>query len=225
MVETILDATARVLIEQGFSGTTTNRVAERAGISVGSLYQYFPSREALVAAVAQRYSETMKASLEALLVQTQAEDLETALRRLLHGITDVHAVNPELSRILATELPRLGDMAWRKDIASRGIAIAEALLTAHRHELRDGLDLESAAFVVAKASEAVMVSIAQGTDEHDAPVIEEALLNMLVLFLSATKSQKTLDRSEKIPLSAPLKVRAPKPDKTSLLNIEARQRR
>jgi AcrR family transcriptional regulator len=187
MVKTILDATARVLIEQGFSGTTTNRVAERAGISVGSLYQYFPSREALVAAVAQRYSETMKASLEALLIQTQAENLKTALRCLLRGITDVHAVDPELSRILATELPRLGDMEWRKDIASRAIAIAEALLTSHRHELRDGVDLGSAAFVVAKASEAVMVSIAQGTDEHDAPVIEEALLNMLVLFLSATE--------------------------------------
>lgn len=196
MVETILDATARVLIEQGFSGTTTNRVAERAGISVGSLYQYFPSREALVAAVARRYSETMKASLEALLVQTQAENLTTALRCLLRGITDVHAVDPELSRILATELPRLGGMEWRKDIASRGLAIAEALLTAHQHELRGGLDLRSAAFVVAKASEAVMVSIAQDTDEHEAPVIEDALINMLVLFLSATEPPLTMGQSE-----------------------------
>lgn len=190
MVETILDATARVLIEQGFSGTTTNRVAERAGISVGSLYQYFPSREALVAAVAQRYSETMKASLEALLVQTQAENLETALRRLLLGITDVHAVDPELSRILATELPRLGDMEWRKDIASRAIAIAEALLTSHRHELRDGLDLESAAFVVAKGSEAVMVSISQGTGATNAAAIEEALLDMLFSFLAAQRDRQ-----------------------------------
>ncbi len=185
MVATILDATARVLVEQGFSETTTNRVAERAGISVGSLYQYFPSREALVAAVAQRYSETMKASLEALLVQTQAENLETALRRLLQGITDVHAVDLELSRILATELPRLGDMEWRKDIAERALAIAEALLTSHRHELRDGLDLECAAYVVAKASEAVMVSIAQGTSATNAATIEAALLDMLLSFLSA----------------------------------------
>lgn len=185
MVANILDATARVLVERGFSETTTNRVAESAGISVGSLYQYFPSREALVAAVAQRYSETMKAALEALLVQTQADDLETALRRLLLGITEVHAVDPELSRILATELPRLGDMEWRKDIAARAIAIAEALLTAHRHELRVGLDRESAAFVVAKASEAVMVSIAQSSEERDPTAIEQALLDMLLSFLSA----------------------------------------
>ena len=185
MVETILDATARVLVEQGFSATTTNRVAERAGISVGSLYQYFPGREALVAAVARRYSQAMKASLESLLVQTQTEDLETALRRLLQGITEVHAIDPELSRILATELPRLGDMEWRKDIASRAIAIAEALLTSHQHELRDGLDLESAAFVVAKASEAVMVSVAQNTDNRDSAAIETALLEMLLSYLTA----------------------------------------
>ena len=184
MVETILDATARILVEQGFSGTTTNRVAERAGISVGSLYQYFPSREALVAAVAQRYSETMKASLEALLVQTQADDLKTALNRLLRCITDVHAVDPDLSRILATELPRLGNMEWRKEISLRAIAIAEALLISHQKELRDGLDLESAAFVVAKASEAVMVSIAQSTGAKNAAEIEEALLDMLFSFVS-----------------------------------------
>lgn len=187
MVETILDATARVLVEQGFSGTTTNRIADRAGISVGSLYQYFPSREALVAAVAQRYSETMKASLELLLVQTQAENLKTALRLLLSGITNVHAADPELSRILATELPRLGDMEWRKDIALRAIAIAESLLASHPNELRDGLELKSAAFVVAKASEAVMVSIAQNNDGQDTETIEEALLDMLLLFLVAQK--------------------------------------
>lgn len=187
MVATILDATARILVEQGFSGTTTNRIAERAGISVGSLYQYFPSREALVAAVARRYSETMKTSLESLLVQTETEDLKAALRRLLRGITDVHAVDPELSRILATELPRLGDMEWRKDIALRALAIAESLLSSHRDELRDGLDLKSAAFVVAKASEAIMVSIAVNNDGRDPDAIEEALLDMLLLFLAAKK--------------------------------------
>ena len=187
MVATILDATARILVEQGFSGTTTNRIAERAGISVGSLYQYFPSREALVAAVARRYSETMKTSLESLLAQTETEDLKAALRRLLRGITDVHAVDPELSRILATELPRLGDMEWRKDIALRALAIAESLLSSHRDELRDGLDLKSAAFVVAKASEAIMVSIAVNNDGRDPDAIEEALLDMLLLFLAAKK--------------------------------------
>ena len=54
MVETILEATARVLVKDGFERTTTNRVAEAAGVSVGSLYQYFPSKEALVATLVER---------------------------------------------------------------------------------------------------------------------------------------------------------------------------
>ena len=184
MVTTIIDAAARVLAEQGFSGTTTNRIAERAGISVGSLYQYFPSREAVVAAVAERYSERMKASLEALLVQTQSQDLKTSLHQLLRGITDAHGADPELSKIIATELPRLGDMAWRRDMAARGVAIADALLLAHAQELRDDLDVKSAAYVVAKASEAILVSITQSPQNENAAAIEQALLEMLYLFLT-----------------------------------------
>ncbi len=186
MVSTILDATARVLVEQGFSRTTTNRVAERAGISVGSLYQYFPSREALVAAVAQRYSEGMKATLERLLAQSQAKDLVSALRNLLSGISAAHAADPQLSRVLATELPRLGDMAWREDIASRGLAIAEAVLTSHRSELRAGLDIPSAAFVIAKASEAIMDGIARdGLKGARARAVEHALFDMVLKFVAA----------------------------------------
>jgi AcrR family transcriptional regulator len=186
MVTTIIDAAARVLVEHGFSGTTTNRIAERAGISVGSLYQYFPSREAVVAAVAERYSERMKASLEALLVQTRTLDLKTSLCQLLRGITDAHAADPELSKIIATELPSLGDMAWRSDMAARGVAIADALLVAHKRDLRNDLDVKSAAYVVAKASEAILVSITQSPQDQNAAAIEQALLEMLFLFLTGS---------------------------------------
>jgi AcrR family transcriptional regulator len=188
MVETILDATARVLIEEGFSRTTTNRVAERAGISVGSLYQYFPSREALVAAVARRFSEEMKGKLEQLLIEAQGGSLESALHNLLTGISQAHAANPELARVLTTELPRLGDMEWRKDIAARGLAIAEAVLTAHKSELRRSLDIPSAAFVIAKASEAIMDGIVRsGFEGATTAALEQALFEMVMRYLIAVK--------------------------------------
>ena len=50
-VEAILDATARVLVREGYARTSTNRVAAVAGVSIGSLYQYFPNKESLVAAL------------------------------------------------------------------------------------------------------------------------------------------------------------------------------
>jgi AcrR family transcriptional regulator len=184
MVATILDATARVLVEDGFSRTTTNRIAERAGISVGSLYQYFPSREALVAAVAQRFSEGMKATLERLLEKAQGDDLQSALRNLLTGISEAHAADPELARVLTTELPRLGNMDWRDEIAARGLATAEAVLTAHKAELRPGLDITNAAFVIAKASEAIMDGIARsGFKGARATATEQALFDMVMHYL------------------------------------------
>ncbi len=53
-VDIILDATALVLVDEGHDRATTNRVAERAGVSIGSLYQYFPNRDALLGALRHR---------------------------------------------------------------------------------------------------------------------------------------------------------------------------
>lgn len=56
MVNRLLDATARTLIERGLDNTTTNHIAEQAGVSIGSLYQYFPDKDALVVALLERMS-------------------------------------------------------------------------------------------------------------------------------------------------------------------------
>src|SRR5581483_874384 len=58
-VDAILVATARVLCETGYDRASTNRIALAAGVSVGSLYQYFPSKEALVAALVERHVDQM----------------------------------------------------------------------------------------------------------------------------------------------------------------------
>ena len=60
-VNALVEATARILVKEGFDKASTNRIAEKAGVSVGSLYQYYPSKEALVAAVIDRHNrEIMK---------------------------------------------------------------------------------------------------------------------------------------------------------------------
>src|SRR6185369_10221121 len=56
-VEALLEATAAVLRAEGYDGLTTNKVAEAAGVSVGSLYQYYPGKDALVTAVLLRYAD------------------------------------------------------------------------------------------------------------------------------------------------------------------------
>src|SRR5947199_10350657 len=56
-VDALVEATARILVREGFDKASTNRIAEVAGVSVGSLYQYFPNKEALVAAVIDRHQQ------------------------------------------------------------------------------------------------------------------------------------------------------------------------
>src|SRR6185437_15341352 len=82
-VDAILEAAARVLVKEGFERTTTNRVAEAAGVSVGSLYQYFPSKEALVAALVDRHNEEMRAEVLAALERVRTLPLEQAARAMV----------------------------------------------------------------------------------------------------------------------------------------------
>jgi AcrR family transcriptional regulator len=66
-VHALVDATARILVKEGFDKASTNRIAEVAGVSVGSLYQYYPGKEALVAAVIDRHNRETYALFRAYL--------------------------------------------------------------------------------------------------------------------------------------------------------------
>jgi AcrR family transcriptional regulator len=154
-VDAILDATARILIEGGYARTTTNRVAERAGVSVGSHYQYFPGREALVAAVARRHSDRLKARLEAELARASGAGLDDDVAMLLDAVDRMLRVDPPLTAVLAREVPKLGALDWKADNSRRGIAIVRTLLDRHAGEIDPSLDREAAAFVIALAVENV----------------------------------------------------------------------
>lgn len=184
LVEAILDATARVLVEEGFAGTTTNRVAQCAGVSIGSLYQYFPNREALVAAVARRHSERLKARLETALDHVRDSDVRNAIDRLLIAVHDAHTANPRLSAVLATEVPKLGSMSWKKQIDARGTALVRTVLERHADELRPDLDRELVAFIVSTLVEALINAAArQRTSLLKSDVLRHALVDMLVRYV------------------------------------------
>src|ERR1700750_821360 len=66
-LDTLFEAAGRILASEGEAGFTTNRIAERAGFSIGTLYQYFPSKEAIVVAMVRRQRERVMRELDALL--------------------------------------------------------------------------------------------------------------------------------------------------------------
>jgi AcrR family transcriptional regulator len=106
-IDAILDAAAHILGERGWAGLTTNRVAEAAGASIGSLYQYFPNKMALIEAVRRRHFEEVLAVLRA-----AAEDQTPRKRRiaaLVDGMIAVHSRYPAAHRVLLEEVPRHED--------------------------------------------------------------------------------------------------------------------
>lgn len=106
-VEAILEAAAVVIDEIGWTRASTNRIAERAGVSIGSLYQYFPNKEAILARLFEQHRrEVNEVVREALVVLGQLElPLEAVLRKLFEDLVGLHRRDPVLARVLSTGVP------------------------------------------------------------------------------------------------------------------------
>ena len=148
MVDTILDATARVLVERGYAKTNTNVVAELAGISVGSLYRYYPNKNALINALQERHVGKMLAIfLDVTAKMTPEGSLAGDLQALIDALVAAHLLEPELNRILEDELTSCH--IPNSDVRQKFFAGTKVLLNRHRAELTiDDIDL--AAFVLVR---------------------------------------------------------------------------
>ena len=107
-VEAIVEAAAQVFERHGYPAGTTNRIAQRAGVSIGSLYQYFPNKDALVAELARRHIAELEAAawpaLRALV--EHVPPLHDGLTALVLGTVELHRQSPGLQRVLFEETPR-----------------------------------------------------------------------------------------------------------------------
>jgi AcrR family transcriptional regulator len=153
-VETILTATARILVKLGFDGLTTNAVAEQAGVSIGSLYQYFPNKQALVAALIERRLDEKNAATHAELSRIASAPFPEAVRAMIRMTIQTYAVSPELSRVLIEQVPRVGRMARIAELHEGTLRLVAALLEARKHELAVR-NPEMAAFVLVASIEAI----------------------------------------------------------------------
>lgn len=96
-VAVILEAAARILEQQGFEGFNTNAIAERAGVSIGSLYQYFRSKDALLSGLIEREAAPLLAIAEEL---AEARSCEAALRAYIRASIRHQMKRPQLARLL-----------------------------------------------------------------------------------------------------------------------------
>jgi AcrR family transcriptional regulator len=104
-VAAVLDAAVAVVQRRGVAAVTTNRIAAIAGVSVGSIYQYFPDKRAIFAALHDRHVAEIAALVDHTLVEHAAAPLDAVIRALVEALVEAHGAESGLHALLAAELP------------------------------------------------------------------------------------------------------------------------
>lgn len=152
-VEAILDAVVRILKRERFDTITTNHIAEVAGVSIGSLYQYFPDKRAIFVALHGRHIEEIDRRIQRTLVENASSSLEGLLRAMIDAMIDAHAGDPALYHLLSTEVPHRADGTM--DFAVRLHGVFRLAIAARPGELKKGRNLDALAFVAANMVESL----------------------------------------------------------------------
>ena len=178
-VSALLRATARILVKQGYDHASTNKIAKLAGVSVGSLYQYFPSKEAIVAALVDEHIQDMSRLMQDALPTMLTLSLEECVRKAVHLMVAAHAIDPALHRVLVEQVPRLRGLKHMEALEGQYEQLARALLESKRAELIVE-DLELAALIVVNIVESLThMAVLRRPDLLNAEFEEQVALAVL----------------------------------------------
>jgi AcrR family transcriptional regulator len=196
-VEAIVDAAARILVKDGYDAFTTNRVAEKAGVSIGSLYQYFPNKDALLSELMRRHTRELEEGIDAMVERARSAPLEEAVRAAIEHNVRAHLVDPALHRVLS-DVPPLGKLDWEGDFEERTRARVKAAFEARRAEIVVG-DLDLAVYIVSRAVEAIVHNaVTERLDDLKSGAIASEVTRMLVGYLTgrATSARRAVKAAE-----------------------------
>lgn len=188
-VAAILEATAHILVEEGYERLNTNRVAEVAGVSIGSLYQYFPNKQALVLSLAEKHLDREIRRLAGMSLELRQLPLVDAIRQCIHALFEASLVDAELHRALVTDVIHLGEPLVRGLQKQAERAVREAL-ERRRHEiLPDDLDL-AAFFLVSAVDSIIIRALTLASDRFELRNLEDEMCALVLRYLVGDSSPK-----------------------------------
>ncbi|MCU0653956.1 MAG: TetR/AcrR family transcriptional regulator [Polyangiaceae bacterium] len=179
-VEAILEAAARILEREGLGrGFGTNRIAREAGVSVGSLYEYFESKDAIVKAMGERHVARVQGLIDQAFGALRQAPAEEAVGWVVDGLFLLHGERPDLQRVLQHEyFSRFGFdpfIATDRHLSAR---LVEWLAEQHPGAERE--ELEARAFVAVRAGRSVIIhTFVEGVKTDLRPRIRDVLVQAL----------------------------------------------
>jgi AcrR family transcriptional regulator len=178
----ILTAAAHVFGEHGYAAGTTNRIAERAGISIGSLYQYFPNKDAILAELLVRHLDNGAAIAERLQREELPGPIEEIFRLFVRGAIASHLDEPLLLRVLLEQAPKSTDVLEKVErLKTNLVGYLRALLDEHP-EVRI-TDTETAARLIVTTVELVIHQLVADHEPVDIGCLETELVTMLTRYV------------------------------------------
>jgi AcrR family transcriptional regulator len=188
LVDAVMDAAARILEKSGevtgIDGLTTNKVAKMAGVSIGSLYQYFPSKDAIFAKLIERNIENNTARLLKQIESKAGADPQVVVSGIIADIVDLFSENRAMIALMFGEVPKLKktrDIIYRRN---RTITVFIEYLRANPKGLRDPDHIEEQVYVIAHATIGLLqVACLEDFEKFEADIVKRQLQRMAQSFL------------------------------------------
>lgn len=191
-VDAILEATIRVLEQEGADAATTSRVAEVAGVSVGTLYQYFANRDAILHALQDRELERASQLMSGLLGKSERVSEQAVARAVVEALLKSYRAAPALHRVLAVEGLRVTPHDRVLAFDARVVGTIRAFLSLPGMRVRR-TNLDAAAFVIYQAVRAAMLAylLEDPAGLDDASLVDELTDLILRYLVDVAAPQRT----------------------------------
>ncbi|WP_284118418.1 MULTISPECIES: TetR/AcrR family transcriptional regulator [Acinetobacter] len=183
-IEVLHEATIQVLLKEGIVKCNTTRIAERAGVSVGSIYQYYPNRDSLLAAVLQRHLDSVAEKIEELCLKYEKTSIKTLISALVDEIILAKLSNPEESKALYAISGERGGLDLSKRMNDRMLAAVSNLL-----ESASDIEFDDSQIVAEFVLGAIMGLIRRVLENQVTDKVEQVLESHLKLMVVAYLQQ------------------------------------
>lgn len=179
-VDAILGAVERILERDGMERLTTNHVAELAGVSIGSLYQYFPNKESLIGALQDRYAADTSTRVRTALEANVDQPIRTVIMRIGEAVLAAKQSQRPIHRWLIDARTAAGVWERYRAAIDEHVELIASFL-AQREDI-EVADVRAAAFVVVHATEGVIEAVTERPDV-DAMQVALGAVEMIARFV------------------------------------------
>ncbi|HEY5948130.1 MAG TPA: TetR/AcrR family transcriptional regulator [Kofleriaceae bacterium] len=180
-VDAILISVERILEQDGPTALTTNRIADVAGVSIGTLYQYFPNKEALVGALQDKYAEDTLSRVRDVLAGAEELPMNVVIARIAEALLSANQAQRPIHRwLIDWRTVTGGNDRYRQALDQHVELVADFLARRKDLTIRDP---RAAAFVLVHACEGVIEAVTERHADIDVTAIAMHGIRMVTLFV------------------------------------------